>query len=298
MITQTINLDLIPSGVKPVIYVNQYDTQTAAFIFKLYNGGSAFSVPPGASVVIEGQKPDRTAFTYAAESFSGQSVTVGCEQQMTAVAGDTECELRIRLDDGGSTQIIGTTNFIMRVEPAALSDDSVISETMIPLIEQAVDIAADLAESLAIATEAADTASSAADTATTAAANAAIYDANVTSAYNSIETAKSNANTAATAANTAAASLTGFTATATGLSAGSSPTASYNNSTKVFSFGIPAGATGASGVTTPLSGFFTMWVDPDTGDLYAASETDLSDMFYYDSDTGNLYYVTETEDSE
>lgn len=293
MITQTINLDLIPSGVKPVIYVNQYDMQNDAFQFKLYSGGSAFSVPGDASVVIEGHKPDNTAFTFGAASFSGSTVTVNCEQQMTAVPGDTECELRIRRDTGGGTEIIGTINFLLRVEPAALSDDSVISETMIPLIEQAVDIAADLAAYIETATDAAETATDAADTATDAATQAGIYENNMMQMYNSLETAKQNANTAATAANTAAGLLSGISAAANTLSPGSSATAVYNTSTKVFTFGIPTGATGASGVTTPLAGFFTMWVDPDTGNLYAASETDLSDSFYYDSATGNLYYLTE-----
>lgn len=293
MIQQTINLDLIPSGVKPVIYVNQYDSQAEAFQFRLNSGGAAFSVPSGATVLIEGQKPDKTAFTFAATSFSGQNVIVDCAQQMTAVAGDTECELRIRMDTGGGTEIIGTTNFLLRVEPAALNDDSVISETMIPLIEQAVDIAADLAAYIETATNAAETATDAADTATDAATQAGIYENNMMQMYDSLETAKQNANTAATTANTAAASLSGFSASANTLSPGSSATASYNSGTKVFTFGIPTGATGASGVTTPLAGFFTMWVDPDTGDLYAASETDLSDAFYYDSETGNLYYLTE-----
>lgn len=292
MITQTINLDLIPSGVRPVIYVNQYDMQNDAFQFNLYSGGAAFSVPGDASVMIEGRKPDNTGFTFTAASFSGSTVTVNCDQQMTAVAGDTECELRIRRETGGGTEIIGTINFILRVEPAALNDDSVISETMIPLIEQAVDIAADLADYIETATSAASTASAAAQSAQEDAADCAIYNNNVSQAYSSIETAKQNANTAATAANTAAASLSGISATASTLPAGSSATASYNSSTKVFSFGIPTGATGASGVTAPLAGFFTMWVDSN-GDLYAASETDMSDYFSYDSATGNLYFLTE-----
>lgn len=52
------------------------------------------------------------------------------------------------------------------------------------------------------------------------------------------------------------------------------------------------GDRGDSGVTTPINGFFTMYVDED-GNLWVLSETDMSTVFEYDSDTGNLYYVQE-----
>lgn len=294
MYTQTINLDLIPRGVRPVIYVSQFDNQANALIFNLYRNGTAFSVPAGAAVLINGTKPDFTGFSYAAATWSGNSVTCNVTQQMTAVAGDVDCELRIRT----TSEIIGTINFVLRVEPAALADDSVISETMIPLIEQAVDIAANLADYIQTAVDAASDASDSANAAAASAASAAIVDANVTSLYDSIEDAKQAANDAAESANDAADEISGITAVATTLPAGSSATASYNNG--VLTLGIPTGATGAtgaSGVITEISGFFTMWVDA-AGNLYCSSATDMSDYWSYDSETGNLYFLTETEDEE
>ena len=292
MYNQIINLDLIPQGVRPVIYVSQYDNQTSALTFRLYKGGTAFSVPDGAAVLINGMKPDNTGFSYAAASVSGQNVTCNVMQQMTAVAGDVDCELRIRSD----TEIIGTLNFILRVEPAALSDDSVISETMIPLIEQAVDIAANLAEYIDDAVEAAETATDAAQSASDTADDIATVYSNVTQMKDQITQAVKDANEAAEAANDAADEISGITATATTLAAGSSATASYSNG--VLSLGIPTGATGAagaSGVITEISGFFTMWVDA-SGNLYCSSATDMSYYWYYDTDTGNLYFLTETEE--
>ena len=298
MYTQAINLDVIPAGVRPVIHVSQFDNQVQALRFTLYKDNQPFTIPSGAAVLINGYKPDNTAFSYAATATSGQTATFSVTQQMTAVPGDVECELRVRT----ASEIIGTLNFILRVEKAPLTDDSVISETEIPLIEQAIYIAANLAEYIQQTLNAAESASAdaaaaanSAEAAATDAASAASDAASVQELYDSIETAKTNANTAAQAANTAAAQLTGFTAEATTLSAGSSATASYNSTTKKFSFGIPTGATGASGVTTPLTGFFTMWVDTN-GDLYCAAETDMSDCFYYDTDTGNLYFLTEDGD--
>jgi len=295
MYTQTQDINVIPSGVRPVIYLSQYDNQTQALRFLLYKDDTAFQIPSGAAVLINGLKPDNTGFSYAATATSGNSATFSVTQQMTAVAGDVECELRVRTE----SQIIGTLNFILRVEPAPLHDDSVLSETDIPLIEQAVDIAANLAEyiqqTLDAASAASASATNAANSATaaeTAAAGAASAEQTLLGLYDSIEQAKTDANTAASAANAAAASLSGITATANTLQPEASATASYDATNKRFTFGIPRGANGASGVTTPLLGFFTMWVDTN-GDLYVAAADDMSDFFSYDSETGNLYYLTE-----
>lgn len=52
------------------------------------------------------------------------------------------------------------------------------------------------------------------------------------------------------------------------------------------------GDRGDSGVTTPINGFFTMYVDED-GNLWVLSEDDLTNTFEYDEETGNLYFVQE-----
>ena len=295
MYTQTQDINVIPSGVRPVIYLSQYDNQTQALRFLLYKDDTAFQIPSGAAVLINGLKPDNTGFSYAATATSGNSATFSVTQQMTAVAGDVECELRVRTE----SQIIGTLNFILRVEPAPLHDDSVLSETDIPLIEQAVNIAANLAEYIQQTIDARDDAQTAATNAANSESAAAVSAAGAAASaetllglYDSIEQAKTNANTAASAANAAAEGLSGITATANTLQPGASATATYDATNKRFTFGIPRGANGASGVTTPLLGFFTMWVDTN-GDLYVAAADDMSDFFSYDSETGNLYYLTE-----
>lgn len=289
MTTQTIKLNLIPGGVLPVVYASQYDNQVNALVFQLYNGATPYIVPTGTAVLISGTKPDKTGFSYAAASVSGNVAYCNVTQQMTAVAGDVLCELRLRTE----SQIIGSLNFILRVERGALNDDSVLSDTDIPLIEQAVDIAANLADYIQTAEDSAATAVQMAATATDAATRSETINTNVEGIYNQLTDATTDATQAAAAANAAAASLSNLSATANTLAEGAAATASYDSANKRFTFGIPRGATGASGVTTPLTGFFTMWVDPDTGNLYAAAESDMSDFFSYDSSTGNLYYLTE-----
>ena len=295
MYTQETNLNVIPSGVRPVIHCSQYDNNLSAIRFKLYKDNAEFTIPSGAAVIINGYKPDNTGFSYAASAISGNMATIDMTQQMTAIAGDVLCELRVRTEN----QIIGTLNFVLRVEPAPLTDDTIISETDIPLIEQAVDIAANLAEYIQITVDnaaaakaSAEAAAASATDAATDAASAASDAASVQELYDSIEEAKANANAAAENANAAAEDLTGFSATANTLEAGASATAAYNASTKRFTFGIPRGLKGDSGIQTQISGLFAMSVDGD-GNLYAHCNSDelTAANFRYESDTGALYYV-------
>ena len=296
MTKQELILNMIPGGPLPIVYASQFDVQTSAIEFTLYQGGTLFSIPSGSGAIVNGKKPDSTGFTYSAASASGNKVVVNVTKQMTAVAGDVICEIRL----SKNSQEVGSCNFILRVEKSPL-DDAIISETVLPLIEQAAEIAATISDYAETVAAEAAAALEAAQSAANSASAAAIDAANVHAQYSSLETVKTNANNAAAAANAAAATLNGISATATTLAAGSSATASYNSSTGVLTLGIPRGAdgedgaAGQSGITTPLAGFFTMYVDA-AGDLYAVSEVDLSDYFYYNTTTGDLYYVTEDGD--
>lgn len=292
MYNQTLNLNLISSGVPPVVHVSQYDNQNNAFTFKVYNGITPYTIPNNAAVLINGVKPDKNIFSFAAASYTGNTVICNCQQQMTACAGAVVCELRIRT----VSEIIGTCNFVLQVEEAPLHDDSVISETMIPLIEQAVDIAANLAEYIQATLDASRDAIDAAEAAALSAGEASVYNSNVEQMYDSLEDVKTAANTAAQAANTAAATLNNLSATATTLAPGASATASYNSSTGVMTFGIPRGATGESGIQTQISGLFAMSVDSDGG-LWAHCNSDelTAANFRYNTDTGALYYVIPEE---
>lgn len=135
MTSQTINLDLIPQGVAPIIHVSQYD-KGQTWNFNIHVGDTAFNIPTGSSVTIQGTKKDGTGFQYAC-TFSGNVVTATETEQMTVYAGKYPCEIAI----SKSGDLIASLNFYIMVEPAALSDDTVISETELPLIEQAVEAA-------------------------------------------------------------------------------------------------------------------------------------------------------------
>lgn len=153
MITQSINLNLVPGGVLPRINVSQYDKGTRTLEFTLYNGSVLFSIPDDVTITIQGTKADSTGFQYEC-TFEDSVVTSDLSEQMTVFAGEVVCELVLTQE----TNILGTANFILNVEAAALSDDTVISDTDLPLLQEAVEAAAEAAAS---AEEAANNASAA-----------------------------------------------------------------------------------------------------------------------------------------
>ena len=133
MTNQSFNLDLIPNGISPQVHVSQYD-KGQTWLISLFAGNTPFNVPSGASVVIQGTKPDQTGFQYDC-TYSDNVVTAIEQQQMTVKAGKVPCEIVISKSDA----IIASLNFYLIVEPAALSEDTVISETDLPLIEEAAE---------------------------------------------------------------------------------------------------------------------------------------------------------------
>lgn len=131
---QTKNLNVTPNGVMPRVNASQYDNGREVH-FLLYDGTTPFIPPSGSMIRVEGAKSDGNGFSYEC-SYTDNNVTVIIREQMTVLAEDVECELRISKD---STDI-GTINFILAVEKGALSSDVPISDTEIPaIIELAKD---------------------------------------------------------------------------------------------------------------------------------------------------------------
>lgn len=133
MTTQSFNLELIPQGVAPCVYVSQYD-KGQTWLISLFANNLPFNIPSGAGVVIQGTKPDSTGFQYPC-TFNDNVVTATEQQQMTVIAGKVLCEIKISQGDA----IIASLNFCLIVEPAALRDDTIISDTELPLIEEAAE---------------------------------------------------------------------------------------------------------------------------------------------------------------
>lgn len=145
MTSQAFNLNIIPQGVNPIIHVSQYD-KGQTWIFTLYEGDIPYNVPSGSTVTIQGTKKDGTGFQYPC-TYTDNTVTAIETDQMTLFCGKYPCEISITNND----QIIGSLNFIIDVEQAPLGDDTVISETDLPLLIEALELAPD-AEAWAVGT--------------------------------------------------------------------------------------------------------------------------------------------------
>ena len=150
MITQEIDLNMIPNSEPVIVRVNQYDTGLGRIIAHLYNGDISYTPASGATVMIQGTKPDKHGFQYSA-TLSGNTVTADLKQQMTACAGDVRTQIVVTETNGKT----GTFVFILKVQQSALQDDTDISDTELPAIIDMAETNADRAEAAADRAEAA-----------------------------------------------------------------------------------------------------------------------------------------------
>lgn len=130
---QNIKLNLVPGGVPPVLNVSQYDSAYDVH-FTIYNGAQLFEIPDDVSIQFQETKCDGNGFTVGAtKSAQTGQCYIWMQEQMSAVPGDQICELVLT---NTTEDQIGTANFIMRVEPAALNKSTVISESEIAYANQ------------------------------------------------------------------------------------------------------------------------------------------------------------------
>lgn len=131
-ITRYFNLVLnAGTGVYPVINVNQFD-RDETWVFTLYTETGTKYSPSTGSIV--GIKADGFTIDEAGEINDEGQVVIVETQQMTACAGEAVFELRV----DGDTH--GTANFVLKVEASPIAN-GVVSDSDIPLIQQAVDAA-------------------------------------------------------------------------------------------------------------------------------------------------------------
>lgn len=128
----TYNLNLIPGKVPVAVHVKQYDTAPREVTFNLHYGDTVYTIPSSVTITVSGTKPDGNGFAYNVTDFSGSTVTVPMEEQMTVLAGEIPCQLTIAQTSG----VIGTATFTLCVEQAALSSDTPVSDTELAAFQQ------------------------------------------------------------------------------------------------------------------------------------------------------------------
>lgn len=127
----TVNLD---HKVLPVrVRVSQFDSLWQ-FVFTVQYGGAEWTIPGGATVAMQGLKPDGNVFAFGG-TVANNKVTVNCDVQMTAVAGEVVCEL-VFLQSGKN---VGTANFILECEAAPKSPEDISSESTLPVYGELIN---------------------------------------------------------------------------------------------------------------------------------------------------------------
>lgn len=114
MITQSIELNMIPDGTPQVIHINQNDSGTNRFRIFLFHEGNPYAWSNSATFKLRGTKADMTTFEVSC-SKSADYIQCDLTTLMDDVAGDTYCN--IEMTDGDER--VGTQAFILRVQKEA-----------------------------------------------------------------------------------------------------------------------------------------------------------------------------------
>ena len=108
---EIINLNLIPTGTRPVVHASQYDNGRQ-FRANLFEGASVYTLTGAETLTFSVRKPDGHIVTEAVTNTSDNYVVIETTTQMCACAGDSFAELKIEQ----GTDLIGTLNLILAVE--------------------------------------------------------------------------------------------------------------------------------------------------------------------------------------
>lgn len=136
MVTQEIDLNLIPSSEPVVVHLSQYDEGYHRLICHLYEGAVPYE-PVSPTVKVQGTKPDNHGFQYFCD-IDGSTAYVDINLQMTACAGRVPTQLIVT----ESTGVTGSFAFELDVQESTLVLDVDISETDIPIITEEAQEAA------------------------------------------------------------------------------------------------------------------------------------------------------------
>lgn len=107
---ERIKLNLIPSGVAPVVHVSQYD-DGREFAIDLFEGDSVYVLDGTETLTVNVRKPDGHLVVETVTNTSDSYVVIATTEQMTAVHGTNYAKLQIV--KGGVT--IATLEFLMNV---------------------------------------------------------------------------------------------------------------------------------------------------------------------------------------
>ena len=147
------NLNTIPGKVAPVCNASQYDTGRTIRV-NLFEGDQVYTLDGTEVISVSVRKPDGHVVTEGVTNTSAAYVEIITTEQMTACAGDNLCELKIEK----GADVIGTLNFILRVELDPLAGGDPSESFVYNLAVQIAQAVADQYDSNAVIFDAAPTA--------------------------------------------------------------------------------------------------------------------------------------------
>lgn len=280
-----INVNMIPGGVPARAKVSQYEKGWPVYA-DLYMDNEPWTPPAGSTCYVQGTKKDKTGFIYQAER-TGNRVIVMLTDQMTVFDGDQRIEL---IFTSGDNLKIASSNFILEIEKAALTDDTVISHTDIPITQEISEIIAQIAaEILADSTEQALISESYAKGTRNGSAVPATDPAYQNNSKYYSEQASSSAATAGTAATAASGSATAAAGSAT--DAAASATSAAGSVSTVHDWAIGPNGTPDTPSDTNNAKYYSERAEDsaEAAQLVWNQIQTLGIDFYLDEDTAVLY---------
>ena len=123
-LTTRINIEMTGDTKRYLVSAKQGDKATRYIVAKLLNDGTAYTIPTGARVAFNVEKPDGK-HVYNACTYSGSEVTVELTNQTLAAAGTAYCDIEVRTSD--NTQLITTASFTIEIEKSMRNDNAILS---------------------------------------------------------------------------------------------------------------------------------------------------------------------------
>lgn len=131
MITQTYTISTIKQSTPPIVKMSQYDHGSRTITFSVVDGSGQAVVLTGKTVRVEGTRLDGHAFAEDC-TVSGNTASFTDTSDMTNAPGAHPAELVIESDGDR----LGTMNFVISVETAAMDENADITEEDVSLFEQ------------------------------------------------------------------------------------------------------------------------------------------------------------------
>ena len=123
-LTTRINIEMTGDTKRYLVSAKQGDKATRYIVAKLLNDGTAYTIPTGARVAFNVEKPDGK-HVYNTCSYSGSEVTVELTNQTLAATGTAYCDIEVRTSD--NTQLITTASFTIEIEKSMRNDNAILS---------------------------------------------------------------------------------------------------------------------------------------------------------------------------